>query len=292
SDQVFSDSIKATVSLRDKSNKLYTIPIRKLKKLNPGDTAIIDVTIPGNYTLYNEDKVESEKILFGTSMLGGLNTLNISINPDDNPMENSLINNVLQRNIFIQSTALPVVFGNFTVALMQGNKAFVKWNTLTELNSDYYTIQRSVDGKSFMDIGKKKSMGNSVIGALYSFIDNLDQVPKRQGVLYYRIAETDLNGHNFYSKIVTVHPLMSSWGYKIAPNPVVQDQINLTFEAPEASDVLVRLMNMSGSVLLNNSYSLNGGTILRINTPHLVPGIYILQVKQGRNEIEQKLIKK
>ncbi|HTN36642.1 MAG TPA: C25 family cysteine peptidase, partial [Arachidicoccus sp.] len=47
SDQVFSDSIKATVSLRDKSNKLYTIPIRKLKKLNPGDTAIIDVTIPG-----------------------------------------------------------------------------------------------------------------------------------------------------------------------------------------------------------------------------------------------------
>lgn len=113
SDQVYSDSIKATVTLRDKSNQLYTIPVKRLKPLQPGDTAMIHLTIPGDTSVYNTAHPEA-KMPVGTMNLGGTLTLGLDINPLMNPLEMSHDNNFLYKTVLIRTeehnTQLDVTF--------------------------------------------------------------------------------------------------------------------------------------------------------------------------------------
>ncbi|UAY54563.1 putative type IX secretion system sortase PorU2 [Arachidicoccus terrestris] len=113
SNQVYRDSIKATVTLRDKSNQLYTIPVKRLKPLQPGDTAMIHITIPGDTSVYNAGHPEA-KMPVGTMNLGGALTLGLDINPSMNPLEMSHDNNFLYKTVYIRTeehnTQLDVTF--------------------------------------------------------------------------------------------------------------------------------------------------------------------------------------
>ncbi|WP_460432556.1 hypothetical protein, partial [Arachidicoccus ginsenosidivorans] len=113
SDQVYTDSIKANVTLRNKSNQLFTIPIRKLKPIQPGDTAMVFITIPGDTSIYNAAH-PSEKMPIGTMDLGGEITLGLDINPSMDPLEQMHDNNFLYKSIYIRTeqhnTQLDVTF--------------------------------------------------------------------------------------------------------------------------------------------------------------------------------------
>ncbi|HTN35646.1 MAG TPA: hypothetical protein VL053_01150, partial [Arachidicoccus sp.] len=138
SDQVFSDSIKATVSLRDKSNKLYTIPIRKLKKLNPGDTAIIDVTIPGDTSVYNANRSAIDKMQIGTMDLGGVNILSLDINPELVQPEETHDNNFLYKSFYVRTdehnTLLDVTFDG--IHILDNDIVAAKPTVAIRLNDD------------------------------------------------------------------------------------------------------------------------------------------------------------
>lgn len=114
SDEPFADSIKATVTIRDKSNQLYTIPIRKLRKLAPGDTAMIHLTIPGDTSIYNHTVPLKDRMPIGTMDLGGLNTLSLDINPELAQLEKNHDNNFLFTPVYVReeqhNTLLDVTF--------------------------------------------------------------------------------------------------------------------------------------------------------------------------------------
>ena len=105
---------------------------------------------------------------------------------------------------------LPVMLVDFT-GKAAGNVVTLNWKTATEINSDYFAVERSVDLVSFKEIGRVTSRGS---GSSYLLIDPA----ANKGLNYYRLRQVDKNGSIEYSKIVTVN-LAKQYTVSLSPNP-------------------------------------------------------------------------
>jgi hypothetical protein len=98
------------------------------------------------------------------------------------------------------TTSLPVEFSD--VWVKTGNlKNTVFFSTASEVNNDFFTIERSSDGIVFEAVGTIQGAGNATSIQKYYFEDQ--DVPS--GVLYYRIKQTDFDGRFDYSPVVKVN---------------------------------------------------------------------------------------
>lgn len=86
-------------------------------------------------------------------------------------------------------------------AYHNGREVEVYWSTITEENNDYFTVQRTLDGRDYEDIGFVSGAGNSHEIKDYAFIDPFPY----DGTSYYRIRQTDYDGQFSYSEVVSVH---------------------------------------------------------------------------------------
>lgn len=111
------------------------------------------------------------------------------------------------------ASPLPVELTEFD-AVKNNSVVDVKWVTVVERESDYFTIQRSVDALNFTDIGQVKSQGTKLSRTSYLFKD----IDPLNGVSYYRLKQVDLNKEFTYSKIVMVN-FGSESITTIYPNP-------------------------------------------------------------------------
>lgn len=112
---------------------------------------------------------------------------------------------------------LPVRWGNVYAELTGQSKAKIWWQTFTEVNNDYFEIQRSMNGDQYETVGYVEGAGNSHELKQYEFIDETVSEGKKY---MYRIKQTDFDGQYDYSsdieiKVENLHDLIS-----IAPNPV------------------------------------------------------------------------
>jgi hypothetical protein len=177
---------------------------------------------------------------------------------------------------------LPIELTTFSGnATTNGNQ--LNWITATEINNDYFDLQRSADGANFNSITKVKGQGNSSFTNNYTY---LDEKPLN-GINYYRLQQVDYNGDYTYSGIVAIDFKSSENTFvNIYPNPTV-DNINIKF-----SDDIIRLQifNMLGEKIYESG-SLNASEIIGIND--LAKGVYILKATSSDNEIlTSRFIKK
>jgi hypothetical protein len=94
---------------------------------------------------------------------------------------------------------LPITLVSFDAEPNQDNIA-THWKTSAEINNDYFTVERSQDGVNFTPIGRVEGAGNSSIELNYMYLDKTYEF----GINYYRLKQTDFDGKNSYSEIVTV----------------------------------------------------------------------------------------
>jgi|ERR1051326_637488 hypothetical protein len=90
-------------------------------------------------------------------------------------------------------TVLPVEITRFE-AETTNEKIKLSWTSAVEINSDYYTIEKSTDGNYFFFLSNVQSMGNSNSVINYSITDDEPAIGKN----YYRLKQTDLNGKSKY----------------------------------------------------------------------------------------------
>ncbi|PLX01273.1 MAG: hypothetical protein C0594_13500, partial [Marinilabiliales bacterium] len=87
------------------------------------------------------------------------------------------------------SNVLPVELLSFN-AVANNNKVDISWITASELNSDYFIVQRSKDLTHIDDIANVDAAGNSLSTLNYYVEDN----EPYQGISYYRLKEVDFDG--------------------------------------------------------------------------------------------------
>ena len=79
-----------------------------------------------------------------------------------------------------------------------GNR--LSWSTASENNNDYFTIEKTKDGKDWISIVNLNGAGNSSNQLYYYFMDeNIESI-----INYYRLLQTDYDGHFKYSEIISI----------------------------------------------------------------------------------------
>lgn len=199
-------------------------------------------------------------------------------------------------NCVVGAAALPVEFTVFTATLKDNKSVTLNWTTATELNNDYFSVEKSTNGLSFSEIGKKKGAGSSSAEKKYEFTDNSPHM----GVSYYRIKQTDFDGKFDYSDVVAVSFEKQSDGsciLKVYPNPC-PGQCNVSLSdclEGENSEIVVEIVDALGNKIHQHlPYRDTDGSFnfYMDNMNALAPGIYIVKAVSEKEKYSKKVIVK
>ncbi len=96
---------------------------------------------------------------------------------------------------------LGVTFVEFFAETIDRN-VLLTWTTASEVNSDFFSVERSSDGVNYTEIGVVQAAGSSQSILDYEFIDQ--NILEPQKILYYRLKQVDFDGTTMYSEVRTV----------------------------------------------------------------------------------------
>lgn len=166
----------------------------------------------------------------------------------------------------------------------------LKWETATEINNDYFIVEKSLDGINFEPISQIKSFGNSNTNRKYNISDSNPY----QGISYYRLNQIDYDKTNSYSNIRSVEFSNSiTSGFDIYPNPTNNNIFNLNIYTDETYELLISIYDITGKVLLTQNIKPfeNGITMCQIKLPSEVSsGVYIVKMRTLKESYFKKLI--
>ncbi|MBL4655384.1 MAG: T9SS type A sorting domain-containing protein, partial [Bacteroidia bacterium] len=166
------------------------------------------------------------------------------------------------------NSPLPIELLDFTVDV-KNQYVILTWSTATEINNDYFTIERSVDGINYYEIAEVEGYGYSNVLQKYTAIDE----DPFQGISYYRLKQTDFDGQfEYFSPVSITFNDSEVFPINISPNPTKQ---NLTISFPNSKVKEVSLFNSVGVQLLN--LNTMGKTVLELNVRTYAEGIYYLK---------------
>lgn len=163
----------------------------------------------------------------------------------------------------------------------------LSWVTATEINNDFFTIERSATGRDFEAIAFVDGAGNSNKVLSYSLTDE----QPLDGVSYYRLKQTDFNGEYAYSDIVAVEfDVQESRVWTVYPNPGNGAALFLKIdEGTPESQVLVR--DVAGRVWHQQTLDLSGGLSPQLDLVNTLPaGIYFVTLVTGEEQETKRLI--
>ncbi len=179
--------------------------------------------------------------------------------------------NIYTINATFQSDLLlPITLLHFSVSKEQSYISF-SWSTSSEINNDYFTLERSIDAVNFITIGKTNGAGNSNTLLHYSVND----YHPTEGLSYYRLKQTDLDGNYEYFKpeAVSFEPLSNN--LSVYPNPASE---TLYISGLQIRCEQLQLFNALGQNVISSTpieYSTQNN--LSLNLINLPQGLYILK---------------
>jgi hypothetical protein len=185
---------------------------------------------------------------------------------------------------------LPIELLSF--GAVQANAAIhIKWATATEINNDYFTLERSKDGITFTTVSIIKGAGNSTNVINYSTIDN----NPHSGISYYRLKQTDYNGNYSYSKITAVdYKGTESFDLNLFPNPTDGKEINMEIVSSLKDRIVINIIDIRGSIIYSNSIFVtedtNKHSIVLENK--LAAGVYFVSAVSKNEVYSKKLVVK
>lgn len=169
----------------------------------------------------------------------------------------------------IVTTPLAVNWLAVNGKLNDHNHAMISWR-VQENNVEIYSIEKSLDGRSFNSIGLLKSLGDGVHDYNFTETDEL------QGTVYYRIVQKELKGAISYSSIIRLTHTLTGI-ISLYPNPTNSlVHINTNIASLIGSKAI--LTDLSGKVVY--IWTLQQNNIFDIH--NLTSGIYMLRCADGQ----------
>ena len=258
------------VWLQFKLDDLGTVEVDDLRLL-------IDTDGDGDYSDEREDKggVLSGAVYRASGVYG---FANINVTPG---MKMTL--GTVDRN----QTPLPVELLSFD-ARPFNNEVLIEWSTASEINNDYFSIERSQDGEIWKSIANVKGAGNSNDVILYREVDESPFT----GTSYYRLLQVDYDGTKNYSEMVAVEINGVSIS-SILPNPndgTFQVEIMST---DDDAEVIETVRNQMGTVVYQSTRILSlGRNVIEKHFNSLPRGSYMITLdsKDGKVREMQRFI--
>ncbi len=168
---------------------------------------------------------------------------------------------------------LPVTLLDF-VAQTDGPTAVrLSWATASELNNAGFTIERSLDARTFAAIGTVAGAGTSVMAHHYTLLDGY--LPAGAVLLYYRLRQTDIIGGFRYSPVRTVARTPQVAGFDLYPTRVPFGQTATYRYTGPAEAGTLQILDLLGRVL--RTVPVDGRAQGEVPLAGLASGAYLLR---------------
>ncbi|MBP9739851.1 MAG: T9SS type A sorting domain-containing protein [Chitinophagaceae bacterium] len=192
-------------------------------------------------------------------------------------------------NFYVQvfgtfANALPVNFGKFSAMSGRDGSVLLNWETITEINNKGFSVEKSLDGVTFKEMGWVEGTNNNK-GSNYTFTDWFPE----SGVNYYRLKQVDHDGKISYSNVAFAKislPVQMT----VAPNPI-KNIGSIKLYLNEESKVDLQLLNSNGQLIsvINSGIKNSGWHDIPFNI-NGSKGTYIIRAVINKNEIVNKLV--
>ena len=191
------------------------------------------------------------------------------------------------------ANTLPITLIYFK-ATSKGKTVKLNWATASEINNNYFTVERSNDGINFKTILQKKGAGNSTSNLYY---DAIDENPSL-GFNYYRLNQIDFDGTFTYSDIISENFIFSNDKSEsliiesIGPNPF-NENFKIIFSSTFAGTVEFKILNLSSQVMYSEKINVDPGlNYMTFNQSEILNnGIYFVSLICNETVITKKIIK-
>ncbi|HBG71109.1 MAG: hypothetical protein A2W93_02605 [Bacteroidetes bacterium GWF2_43_63] len=182
---------------------------------------------------------------------------------------------------------LPVELLSFT-AVKLGGSALLLWQTASEINNNYFRVEKSVNGFDFSSIGIVFGAGNSNQLREYSFVDGAPVF----GLNYYRLSQIDFDGSENQSSVVALDFLLEneSEGISIYPNPISSESV-MNIVLPFDFDALLNIYDINGRLVYSEKVSEDDQCFrVFVDSDLFRPGVYFVSIISGNQIYSDKFL--
>lgn len=169
-------------------------------------------------------------------------------------------------------TLLPIELREFTSTRIDDSTVRLDWTTSSEINNEYFTIERSQSNDDWEVIDYVNGAGTSNIEHTYGFLDHHYSLSKT----YYRIKQTDYDGTFSYSPTEFV-PSSSEYNgtVKVYPNPFSR-AFNVIGNIEVKS---IFIYDQSGNRIYSKNFDCSApGTLSNHPIALIEPGLFFIKV--------------
>lgn len=177
---------------------------------------------------------------------------------------------------------LPITLLSFTATPVQRN-VLLDWTTATETDNDFFTVERSADGNSFLPLFRVEGAGEGTsFSALHYRM--VDYAPL-SGQSYYRLRQTDLDGTTTVSHVVSVW--MGGTGSRPLAVHIGADM--LTAFHGFGPGARYTLLDMTGRLIATGTTQQEGTLLLPVSD--MPAGAYLLRMEDERRMESTRFIR-
>lgn len=193
-------------------------------------------------------------------------------------------------NVIINTWPVPVTLNNLSCKADKNNNVNVYWETESENNTDYFIVERSIDGRNFTQIGKVKAVGNSSTKHEYSYQDVTASTAGYNKVMY-RLRQVDVNGH--YGITPVVEATLTNTGVSNMVMPFLAgNTLKVRFVSGAAGDAEIVVLNANGQKVAEAKQQVaEGMNIADIDFGGMASGIYIVKVSNNKETLINRFVK-
>jgi pectate lyase len=165
---------------------------------------------------------------------------------------------------------LAVDWADFHLERDKSGSVDVKWSTIFEQNSMQFEVMRSPTGERWESVASVSATENSRSANNYEWTDS----NPLNGLSYYRIQETDLEGVEHFSKILSHFKESDGKSVLCYPNPF-KSHLDLTADLFLDGEIFIR--DTTGRIFYQQKTGVEDGRQVRLDLEHLPSGMYVLE---------------
>jgi len=98
------------------------------------------------------------------------------------------------------NVVLPIELLSFTGKNLN-NCNYIEWSTASEINNDYFTLEKSTDWENWKTINSQSGQLNTTKTHFYNYIDS----NYSDTLNYYRLSQTDFDGSKEYFNVIVIN---------------------------------------------------------------------------------------
>lgn len=174
----------------------------------------------------------------------------------------------------LPGSELPVSLVQFT-GISEKGTVILKWSTASEINNDYFLIERSTDGYIFSELAMIDGAGNSNGILSYEYVDK-----NPSDINYYRLRQYDFDGKNSCSDIIKVS-LAESENDQVQVS-CRQGTVYIMANSTAGGLMKVQIYNLTGAMVYKSEFSVEKGSSTHTMVPALTKNaIYIVSTSMN-----------